>query len=169
MIRYALACDQAHEFESWFPSSDAYDAQRKRGLASCPVCGSGKVEKQIMAPRLARTDREQTAPQAPSPAPSAPAPTPAPAEAPAPQPMAIFSEKERELRAMLKAFREHVQQNADHVGDRFPDEARKMHYGEIEHRSIYGEATPVEARELIEEGHRDPPPPDYRRGAELKL
>jgi hypothetical protein len=137
MIRYALACDQAHEFESWFPSSDAYDAQRKRGLLACPVCGSEKVEKQIMAPRLARTD---------------PAPAPAVPEAPAPQPMALISEKERELRAMLKALREHVQKNADHVGNRFPEEARRMHYGEIEHRSIYGEATPIEARELIEEG-----------------
>ena len=66
--------------------------------------------------------------------------------------MAIFSEKEHELRAMLKAFREHVQQNADHVGDRFPEEARKMHYGESEHRSIYCEATPMEARQMIEEG-----------------
>jgi hypothetical protein len=150
MIRYALACDQAHEFESWFPSSDAYDAQRKRGLVACPVCGSGKVEKQIMAPRLARTDREPAG-GPPAPVPSAPAPAPVP-DAPAPQPMAIFSEKERELRAMLKALREHVQQNADHVGDRFPEEARKMHYGESEHRSIYGEATPMEARELIEEG-----------------
>jgi hypothetical protein len=151
MIRYALACDQAHEFESWFPSSDAYDSQRKRGLVACPVCGSGKVEKQIMAPRLARSDK---APAGPPEAPAAPSPaaTTVGPEAAAPQPMAVFSEKERELRAMFKALREHVRKNADHVGDRFPDEARKMHYGEIEHRSIYGEASPVEARELIEEG-----------------
>jgi hypothetical protein len=66
--------------------------------------------------------------------------------------VALFSEKERELRAMVKALREHVEKNAEHVGGRFPDEARRMHYGEIEHRSIYGEATPGEARELIEEG-----------------
>jgi hypothetical protein len=147
MIRYALACDQAHEFESWFPSSAAYDAQRERGLVGCPVCGSEKVEKQIMAPRLARNDRDPVAgPPAPVPAPGAPE------AAAAPQPMALLSEKERELRALFKAFREHVQKNADHVGERFPDEARKMHYGEIEHRSIYGEASPMEARELIEEG-----------------
>jgi hypothetical protein len=161
MIRYALACDQAHEFESWFPSSDAYDAQRKRGLVTCPVCGSGKVEKQIMAPRLARTDREQAAPPAPAPSP----PPPVPAEAPAAQPMALFSEKERELRAMVKALREHVEKNAEHVGGRFPDEARKMHYGDIEHRSIYGEATPGQARELLEEGieiHPLPIVPDER-------
>jgi hypothetical protein len=151
MIRYALACDQAHEFESWFPSSDAYDSQRKRGLVACPLCGSEKVEKQIMAPRLARTDKASAGIPA-APAPPGPAPTPAAPEAAPPQPMALFSEKERELRAMFKALREHVQKNADHVGDRFPDEARKMHYGEIEHRSIYGEASPIEARELIEEG-----------------
>ena len=150
MIRYALACDRDHEFESWFPSSDAYDAQKKRGLVECPVCGSAKVEKQIMAPRVARTDRG-TGPSLPVPAP-APAKPEAPEASPAPQPVALFSEKERELRAMVKALREHVEKNAEHVGGRFPDEARKMHYGEIEHRSIYGEATPAQARELIEEG-----------------
>jgi hypothetical protein len=149
MIRYSLSCDRDHEFESWFPSSDAYDAQRKRGLVACPLCGSEKIEKQIMAPRLARTDK---APAGVPAVPAAPASTPTVPEAATPQPMALFSEKERELRAMFKALREHVQKNADHVGERFPDEARKMHYGEIEHRSIYGEASPMEARELIEEG-----------------
>ena len=77
----------------------------------------------------------------------------------------MFSERERELRAMFKAFREHVEKNSVHVGERFPDEARKMHYGEIEHRSIYGQATPAEAKELIEEGievHPLPIVPDER-------
>src|SRR5687768_18514900 len=101
MIKYALACDQAHEFESWFPSSAAYDEQRRRGFVTCPVCNSPKVEKQIMAPRIARTDR-----------------APVPASTPAPQPMAILSEKEREVRAMLRALREHVTQNAQDVGER---------------------------------------------------
>ena len=160
MIKYALACDQAHEFESWFPSSAAYDEQRRRGFVTCPVCNSPKVEKQIMAPRLARNDREPVAgPPAPVAAPGAPE------AAAAPQPMALLSEKERELRAMFKAFREHVQKNADHVGERFTDEARKMHYGEIEHRSIYGEASPQDARDLHEEGiefHPLPVLPDER-------
>ncbi|HEV2604430.1 MAG TPA: DUF1178 family protein [Microvirga sp.] len=140
MIKYALACDQAHEFESWFPSSEAYESQRKRGFVTCPICDSPKVEKQIMAPRVARTDKGR-----PAPMPEAPAPEPA-------QPVAVLSEKERELRAMLRAIREHVTKTAENVGDRFADEARKMHYGEIEHRSIYGQANPVEARELWEEG-----------------
>ena len=82
-----------------------------------------------------------------------------------PQPMAMFSEKEREFRAMLKAFREHVTKNADYVGPGFADEARKMHYGETEHRSIYGEANLAEAKELLEEGievHPLPLLPDER-------
>ena len=133
MIKYALACDQAHEFESWFPSSGAYDEQRRRGFVTCPICDSPKVEKQIMSPQVARKDR-------------------APAAACAPQPVAILSEKERELRGMLRALREHVERTAENVGERFPEEARRMHYGEAEHRSIYGEANPAEARALIEEG-----------------
>jgi len=135
MIKYALACDEGHGFESWFPSSDAYDEQRRRGFVTCPVCDSPTIEKQIMAPRVARTDT-----------------TPLPIAAPEPQPVAILSEKERQMRTMLRAFRQHVQQNAEHVGDRFADEARKMHYGEAEQRSIYGEANPAEARALLEEG-----------------
>ena len=168
MIRYALACDRDHAFESWFPSSDAYDAQRARGLVECPLCGSAKVEKQIMAPRVARTDRGRSLGRDPeaNPAPNLPVPAPeAPAAPPAPQPVALFSEKERELRAMVRALREHVEKNAEHVGGRFPDAARKMHYGEIEHRSIYGEASPGEARELLEEGievHPLPIVPDDR-------
>jgi hypothetical protein len=149
MIKYALACEQAHEFESWFPSGDAYETQRKRGFVTCPICNSAKVEKQIMAPSVARSDK---------------APTPAPA-APDSQPVAILSEKERELRAMLRAFREHVTKNAENVGDRFADEARKIHYGETDHRSIYGEANPAEARALLEEGievHPLPIVPDDR-------
>jgi hypothetical protein len=155
MIKYALACDQAHAFESWFPSSEAYESQRKRGFVTCPICDSAKVEKQIMAPRVARTDKGR-----PVAVPLSEAPAPEAA-----QPVAILSEKERELRTMIRALREHVEKNAENVGDRFADEARKMHYGEIEHRSIYGQANPVEARELWEEGievHPLPLLPDDR-------
>lgn len=134
MIKYALACEQAHEFESWFPSSDAFETQRKRGFVTCPYCDSAKVEKQIMAPSVARTDK----------APKAPAP-----EA---QAMAILSERERELRAALRALREHVVKSAENVGKDFVEEARKMHYGEAEERSIYGEADLAEAKTLLEEG-----------------
>jgi hypothetical protein len=164
MIRYALACEKAHEFESWFPSSDSYEAQRERGLVTCPACGSLEVGKQIMAPSVARKDRPRAAPP--------PEPTPAPAEAPAPpvpapapQPMALLGEPERAMRAMLKALREHVTKTADYVGERFADEARKIHYGEIEHRPIYGEANPDDARALLDEGievHPLPVVPDDR-------
>jgi hypothetical protein len=135
MIKYALACEQAHAFESWFPSSDAYEAQLRRGLVMCPICNSAHVEKQIMAPSVARRDKAPTLP------------VPAAAQA-----VAALSDKEREIRAMLRAMRDHVVQNAENVGQGFADEARRMHYGEIEQRSIYGKAAPSEARDLIEEG-----------------
>jgi hypothetical protein len=157
MIRYALACNKAHPFESWFLSSEAYDAQRAQGLLTCPVCGSAEVEKQIMAPSLARTGK---APAVPTDRPAQPA-----AEAAPPQPVALLSEHEQAFRAMLKAVREHMTQNADYVGSGFAEEARKMHHGEIEHRSIYGEADLVETKALLEEGievHPLPIVPDER-------
>jgi hypothetical protein len=160
MIRYALACEQAHEFETWFPSADGYDAQVARGLVRCPMCGSGKVEKQIMAPAIGRKDRAA----APVPVPL-PGPQPGSPEPPAPQPVALLSEKAQAFRAMLNAFREHVTKNSDYVGPRFVDEARKMHYGETEHRSIYGEANAADAAALLEEGievHPLPIAPDDR-------
>ena len=156
MIRYALVCDQAHPFESWFPNSAAYDKQAKRGLVTCPACGSVKVEKAIMAPQLARKDRDR--PQ------SAPEDAPAPA-AEEKSPVAMISPQEQEFRAKLKELRDHLVKSAEHVGPKFPEVARKMHYGEIEHRSIYGEASPDEAAELHEEGiefHPLPRLPDDR-------
>jgi hypothetical protein len=146
MIRYALNCEHGHAFESWFQNSAAYDKQAKRSLVTCPICGSAKVEKAIMAPRLARSDAAEPMTLPP------PMPAPTPAAAPAKQPVAIMSPPERELRKKLKELREHVTRNADYVGPRFPEQARKIHYGEIEHRSIYGEASPEEAKELHEEG-----------------
>jgi hypothetical protein len=157
VIHYSLVCHKGHAFESWFANSAAYDKQAKRGLVSCPVCGSAKVEKAIMAPRLARKDK--STPMIAPPAQS----TPAPVEAPTP--VAMISPQEREFRAKLKELRDHLTANADNVGKKFPEEARKMHYGETEHRSIYGEASPQEARELHEEGiefHPLPILPDDR-------
>jgi len=154
MIRYALVCEKGHAFESWFADSAAYDKQAKRGLVVCPQCGAAKVEKAIMAPRLATSKkRKAQAPAAEAPvaeAPAAEAPAAPAAEAPAP--VAMVSPQEREFRAKLKELRDHLVKNADHVGSKFPEEARKMHYGEIEHRSIYGEASPDEAKALVEEG-----------------
>jgi len=157
MIRYALNCEQGHAFESWFANSAAYDKQVKRDLITCPVCGSTKVEKAIMAPRLTRS--EAAVPPSPRPSPAPPNPVPQPPLDPAPMPpippktpVAMMSSTERELRNKLKELRDQITKNAQYVGPRFPEEARKIHYGETEHRSIYGEASPEEAKDLHEEG-----------------
>ncbi|HEY3029786.1 MAG TPA: DUF1178 family protein, partial [Bradyrhizobium sp.] len=142
MIRYSLRCDRGHEFESWFQSSSAYEQQEKRKLVNCPACGSDKVERAIMAPQIVSKKGRET----PPPAPAASTDVTAPASTP------LMMAQERELRAKLKELRDHIVKNADNVGERFPTEARKMHYGDIEHRPIYGEASPDEARALIEEG-----------------
>jgi hypothetical protein len=152
MIHYNLRCAKGHAFESWFQSSSAYESQEKRKLVSCPVCGSTKVERAIMAPRIARKKgRDKTAPESlPVPAPAA-APTAA-TELAATTSTPLLMAQERELRAKIKELRDNIVKNADNVGEKFPNEARKMHYGEIEHRPIYGEASPNEAKALIEEG-----------------
>jgi hypothetical protein len=142
MIRYNLRCEKGHAFESWFQSSAAYEAQEKRKLVSCPSCGSVKVERAIMAPQIVtRKGRDQAAP-----APAVSAETTASESTP------LLMAQEIELRAKLKELRDHIVKNADNVGERFPNEARKMHYGDIEHRPIYGEASAEEARALIDEG-----------------
>jgi hypothetical protein len=146
VIKYALICGKGHEFESWFADSAAYDKQVKKKLVACPVCDSTKVEKAIMAPRIAsgRGKRERAI--------EAPAAAPASAPAAGPAPVAMVSPQEKEFRSKLKELRDHLIKNADNVGPRFPEEARKMHYGETEHRSIYGEASPDEAKKMAEEG-----------------
>jgi hypothetical protein len=149
MIRYALACDRGHSFESWFQNSAAYDKQVKCALVTCPICGSSKVAKALMAPRLSGVKKRKVA-ASDAVAMAAPESTAAPQEATAP--VAMMSPQEREFRTKLKELREHLTQNADYVGQKFPEEARKMHYGETEHRSIYGEASPDQAKELHEEG-----------------
>lgn len=142
MIRYTLRCDRGHAFESWFQSSSAYESQEKRKLVNCPACGSAKVERAIMAPQIVSKKGREAAAAAPAPA----------ADVAAPASTPLMMAQERELRAKLKELRDHIVKHADNVGERFPNEARKMHYGDIEHRPIYGEASPDEARALIDEG-----------------
>ncbi|MBX3512726.1 MAG: DUF1178 family protein [Xanthobacteraceae bacterium] len=134
MIRYNLTCEAGHGFESWFRSSGDYDAQRKRKFVECPVCGSHKVEKQIMAPRLKRTDK---APRVKSGEEKAP--------------VAMMSPEEAEFRQKLRELKDHVTKNAENVGEKFPELARKMHNEEIERRSIYGEASPDEVKSLLDD------------------
>jgi len=142
MIHYNLRCARGHAFESWFQSSAAYEQQEKRKLVNCPVCGSAKVERGIMAPQIVSKKGRDIV----EPAPAAAMPAAAPASTP------MLMAQEREVRAKLRELRDHILSSSDNVGERFPNEARKMHYGDIEHRPIYGEASPDEARALMEEG-----------------
>lgn len=136
MIRYSLKCAQNHTFESWFASSESYEKLRVAALVECPHCGSSQVEKAIMAPAVARTDR---------------APAPAAAAEPAAEPVALMPPGEEHLRRLLKELRDHVTRTADYVGEDFAGLARKMHEGEVEHRPIYGEATPEDVKALRED------------------
>jgi hypothetical protein len=153
MIRYNLRCERGHAFESWFQSSAAYESQEKRKLVNCPACGSAKVERAIMAPQIVgkkgrdnRDNAKENAKENSMPAAAAATDVAAAGSTP------LMMAQERELRAKLKELRDHIVKNADNVGERFPNEARKLHYGDIEHRPIYGEASPDEARALIDEG-----------------
>lgn len=128
MIRYTLVCDRGHEFEGWFRSSADFDDQSRRGLLAC-ACGSHQVEKGLMAPSVAAT---------PEPEPAMPVLKPNP--------------KDVAMREMLKQMRAAVMAKTEDVGDRFPEEARKIHYEENGERAIRGRATPDEAKALIEEG-----------------
>ena len=130
MIRFALVCDQGHEFEAWFGSGAAYEEQACMHTVSCPVCGSTGVKKAPMAPAIKRGRTES---------------------APGPSPTSGSPERKRTY-AFLKGLRDHLKEHAEHVGPAFPEEARKMHYGETEVRTIYGEATGEEAKALREEG-----------------
>jgi hypothetical protein len=135
MIKYALQCENGHAFEGWFRNSDAFDAQSGSGDLACPRCGSAKVGKAVMAPRLGkggRTERQTASEKAVTVSAAAPA-------------QAKLREKLRELRRMVEA-------NCEDVGTAFAEEARKIHYGEAEARGIYGEASREEAEALGEEG-----------------
>jgi len=151
MIHYHMHCERGNALKSWFQNPSVYKAREKRKLVSCPSCGSTKVERAIMAPQIVSKKGREIA--APAPAPAAATEVAAPASTP------LLMAQERELRAKLKELRDHIVKNADNVGERFPTEARKMHYGDIEHRPIYGEASPDEARALVEEGVEGTPLP----------
>jgi len=133
VIVYSLSCNKGHEFEGWFRDSAAFDEQAQGGKLVCPSCGTRKVSKAMMAPAVSGT-RKKSEPSA---------------------------NELRQMRQFMTGLRKHIEQNADYVGPEFPEEARKIHYGEVEQRQIYGEATLEEAKELIEEGVDVAPlPPD---------
>jgi len=141
MIRYDLICDKAHAFDGWFRDSEAYDAQSAAGELQCPVCGSTVIDKQLMTPGIAAKANRRPEGRVP-----------------------VFSaQKEGKVAELIEAVRKlrrQVEENADYVGDRFAEEARKIHYNEVEPRGIYGEATLEEAKALLDEGVEvEPLPP----------
>jgi hypothetical protein len=154
MILFELRCSQGHAFEAWFRDNAAYDEQAEAGAISCAICGDGKVGKAPMAPALGRRrPLRETRPdheaqnRDPGPERGEGAPHPPPANR-------SNSDLERAAAAMraLRQVQEHIEKHFDHVGPRFSEEARRMHYGEADKRSIYGEATAAEAKELRDEG-----------------
>lgn len=127
MIRFSLICDQDHEFEAWFRNNDDFDKQKKRGFVECPACGSKKVGKALMAPAVSTGRKKEKIALA-------------------------MNEMQKKAMAEIKALSEKIRENADYVGDKFAEEARKIHFGEADARGIYGEATLEEAKSLAEDG-----------------
>jgi hypothetical protein len=139
LIKYLLGCASGHEFESWFRASADFDSQARAGDIACPHCGSTDVSKQPMAPSV--VTRRQSAPAASEQVASGSAIGAASA-----------GPDSAALREALRAFTQKIIADSDDVGPRFAEEARKMHFGEIEERQIRGSSTPEEARELAEDG-----------------
>jgi hypothetical protein len=135
VIQYALQCSNGHRFDAWFKSAAAYDEQQARGIVTCAVCGDLQIDKAMMAPAVARTDKDRT-------------------------PLTAAHPDAIKFREMLREYRKKVVAEADYVGDRFADEARKIHFEETEPRGIYGEATKDEVAALIEDGVDFLPLPD---------
>ncbi len=141
MIVYSLQCDDGHGFEAWFRDSQAYEEQKAGGKLLCPVCDSREVTKAPMAPAIAGSARP-------------------------PEKQRAAPDELRKMRQFMTGLRKYVEQNADYVGPRFPEEARKIHYGEVEERHIYGEASLKDVKELVEEGVEIAPlPPDLEEEA----
>ena len=161
MIRYTLICELDHEFEGWFRNSDDFDTQKEKSLISCPVCGSSHVEKKLMAPavstarsRDARVGSDQVAgtqdmPKAPAPMAAGRGTDANPVQQAALMPQDV---RQKEVLEALRTLRKSMVEASDYVGKDFPEEARRMHYGETEERNIYGESSLEEAKALLDEG-----------------
>lgn len=129
MIRYSLTCRMGHEFEGWFAGSSAFETQQAKGGIACPTCGSTEVDKALMAPAVATSRTKDSVRLA-----------------------ANVPDQQQEMAAALRKLRRHLTENADYVGPKFAEEARRIHYNEAEKRGIYGEASSEEAHALAEEG-----------------
>ncbi len=139
MIKYRLMCEADHEFEGWFRDSADYDAQAGDGMIDCPSCGSDEIRKAVMAPAVARREGSRKE--------------------------RLAAVQQDMARAVLRA-REYVEKNFDYVGDKFPEEARKIHYGESQERGIYGEASGKQVKELMDEGVDIAPLPGVKKNAD---
>ena len=128
MISFTLVCSNAHEFEGWFSSSGDYESQKERGLVECPLCGDQGVEKALMAPSVSSARGEEST-----------------------VPVAMNAEQTK-MMAQIRELTNKMREGAENVGEKFAEEARKIHYGETDARGIYGKATPVEAKGLANEG-----------------
>jgi hypothetical protein len=152
MIKYALRCDQDHNWDAWFPSISGYDAQAARGLIDCPFCGSGKVEKAPMAPALVTSVQDRSVTKPDTDAGQSPAAESPPSEVAVSATSDVMSLAVPEpMKAMLAELKARIEKSHDYVGDRFAREARAIHEGESEERPIYGQATLSEVRDLIED------------------
>ena len=180
MISYTLTCAKGHRFDGWFRSGDDFEAQAGKGLLSCPVCGSGGIEKALMAPNVSTARGKEKAVQEvrqamaqahqaaaangnrPVSRSAEPVDGQVPAEVSSPVPampstapvasMKDVPEPVRAYREVVRELRAQVEASSEDVGKRFADEARKIHYGEAEDRAIRGEASLDEAAALDEEG-----------------
>ncbi|MGH6873520.1 MAG: DUF1178 family protein [Aestuariivirgaceae bacterium] len=132
MIHYDLICKHGHIFDGWFSNSSAYEEQRKGSAIACPVCSTGEIDKQLMAPGIGRKSNQTSETRTPM--------------------VAATDPRVKKLMQKMRELRQYVESTADYVGDRFAQEARRIHYNEAEERGIYGETTTEDARALLEEG-----------------
>ena len=123
MIKYSLRCSDGHNFEAWFSSSKAYEDQTQDSLVLCPLCDSREIKKNIMSPNIGKKGNKSNT-----------------------------NNDVKKIEVMMNKVRKHVEKNYEYVGEKFPEEARAMHYEEKESKDIYGESSIEEAKELIEEG-----------------
>ena len=128
MIKYPLVCDNGHAFEGWFSSSADFDGQVARGLLTCPTCNSAAISKPLMAPSVATArKKEETR-------------------------TLMVNEAHREAVSRIREIVKTIRENSEDVGEKFPEEARKIHYGEAEQRGLIGQASLKEVESLLEEG-----------------
>jgi hypothetical protein len=136
VIKYSLNCDNGHGFEAWFKNGEDYETQKKRGFLECPVCGSSNVSKSLMAPSVATSrKREERA-------------------------VTVSNARQQEIMGKMRELARELKKNSDNVGEKFAEEARKIHFGETDPRAIHGQATSEEVSELLEEGVEFMPLPD---------